>query len=87
MSSTELEVDIPKAVPKLKGDGNFSIWGESLEIALKAKEPIYWNILCGYTSAPEEPQLYTEDTQAIIQQYNLTAGDPQVQEQLTEHVA
>lgn len=41
MSSTELEVDIPKAVPKLKGDGNFSIWVESLEIALKVKEPIY----------------------------------------------
>ena len=40
-SSSELEVDITKTILKLKGDSNFLLWAESLEIALKAKDPIY----------------------------------------------
>ena len=47
MSSTELEVDITKTVPKLKGNSNFSIWVDSIEITIKAKDSIYWNILRG----------------------------------------
>ena len=75
-SSSELEVDITKTVPKLKGDSNFSLWAESLEIALKAKDPIYWNLLCGIQSAPDKPELYSENLQQVLETYNLQANDP-----------
>lgn len=66
MSSAELEVDITKTVPKLKGDSNFSIWVESLEITLKAKDPIYWNILRGIATSPEAPEFYPENLDEIL---------------------
>ena len=86
-SSSELEVDITKTVPKLKGDSNFSLWVESLEIALKAKDPIYWNLLHGIDTAPEEPQLYSENLQQVLEAYNLQANDPQGPEHQQKHMA
>ena len=86
-SSTELEVDITKTVPKLKGDSNFSIWVESLEIALKAKDPIYWNILRGITSTPQAPEFYPENLEEVVQMYNIPTNDPRGPEHMQEHIA
>lgn len=87
MSSAELEVDITKTVPKLKGDSNFSIWVESLEITLKAKDPIYRNILRGIATSPEAPGFYPENLDEILQLHNISPNDPRGPENLQEHSA
>lgn len=63
----------------------FSLWAESLEIALKAKDPIYWNLLRGIQTAPEEPELYSEDLQQVLESYNLQANDPRGPERQCLH--
>ena len=46
-SSAEVDIDVQKAVPKLKGESNYSIWEEVIELALRSKDVVYWDILIG----------------------------------------
>ncbi|OQE22779.1 hypothetical protein PENFLA_c012G02513 [Penicillium flavigenum] len=39
-------------VPRLKGESNWELWKQRMEIALNSKDPSYWTILTGQEKRP-----------------------------------
>lgn len=84
---SDININIAKVVPKLKGENNYQIWLESLEIALRSKDPIYWNILRGVSTPPERPAFYSVLHEDVIITLPATATEEQINNTVTEHQA
>ncbi|PYH40136.1 uncharacterized protein BP01DRAFT_361503 [Aspergillus saccharolyticus JOP 1030-1] len=59
-SNDPFDIDVSKAVPKLKGQSNWLSWQRNLRNYLRSKTPEAWELLQGNHLLPEEPGLYPE---------------------------
>ncbi|PYH55015.1 uncharacterized protein BO96DRAFT_501443 [Aspergillus niger CBS 101883] len=60
-SKDPFDIDVSKAVPKLKGQANWLIWQRNLRNYLRSRNSDAWDLLQGKYTLPEEPVLYPED--------------------------
>ena len=67
MSSVEVDIDVQKAIPKLKGELNYSVWKKAIKLILQSKDAVYWDILISSRTAPTKPELYLTDINNIYQ--------------------
>lgn len=65
MGSDSFELDIFKAVPKLKGDSNYTRWKEKLELVCRSKGDDYWRCLTGVYQRPDQGEVYTVNRDRI----------------------
>ena len=61
-------------------------WTRLVVTLLKAKDPIYWNILQGITSTPQASEFYPENLEEVVQIYNIITNDLWGPEYLQEYI-
>ncbi|KAI2812349.1 hypothetical protein CBS115989_10534 [Aspergillus niger] len=74
-SKDPFDIDVSKAVPKLKGQANWLIWQRNLRNYLRSRNSDAWDLLQGKYTLPEEPVLYPEDEDENMRILAVRAGD------------
>ncbi|PWY61657.1 hypothetical protein BO83DRAFT_327551, partial [Aspergillus eucalypticola CBS 122712] len=74
-SKDPFDIDVTKAVPKLKGQANWLTWQRNLRNYLRSKNPDAWDLLQGKYTLPEEPALYSEEEDENMRILAVRAGE------------